>query len=109
MSVDESKFSGCKKVKNEDGDHIADVCVHPSKDMDKNDMLMVPVDSNAKSMRSITELVNNLKKEKVPHGEILDALEFTGERLRSLKEEETKTSAKAGPFGGSKKSRKSVK
>jgi len=103
-------ISGCKTIRNKDGREILDVCIIPAKDMDKNDILLIPRDPSyrAKSMRSIAELVNNLKKEEIPHDEILDTLEFAWERLRLLGEEENEISGFAGPIGGNKKSRKKI-
>ena len=101
---------GCKTIKDKEGKEVFDVCIVPGKDMDKNDILLIPRDSSsrARSMRSITELVNNLKKEEIPHNEILDTLEFAGERLRLLGEEGKEFSGFAGPIGGNKRSWKKV-
>jgi len=69
-----------KKYEGEGGSgHISIV---PNKDKPKTDILVIPKKGDAESERSVTEMVNRLKKEEVSHNEIMKIVEWVGEKLK---------------------------
>ncbi len=64
--------------------NLGAVCVLKGKDLDKNDILFMPSNDNAFSVRSVTELVNKLSKNNIPYEERKKVLDFTSERLSYL-------------------------
>lgn len=75
-------------IKNKQGEDVFDLYITPSKDMDKIDILLNPLNQNsrARSLRSTAELVNILKGYNIPQEEVRRALEFASERLRLLRD-----------------------
>ena len=80
--------SGCTDVKDENGNTMGFVCVYPSKDLGKRDIIFYnDKERRAKSVRSITELMNVIASKRAPKSEIIRVTHFVGERLRELERE----------------------
>lgn len=71
-------------IKDKEGKTLGAVCVLKGKDLYKNDILFMPSNDNAFSVRSVTELVNKLSKKNISYEERKNVLHFTSERLSYL-------------------------
>jgi len=60
-----------------------DICVMPSKDSGETDMIILPSNEKAISVRSTTELINKLRSYGVPMEEIKNTLVFVDKILRT--------------------------
>jgi len=81
--VRESERSSCKKV----DDHTY-VCVVVSKDFGKRDIIIIDYRAKqARSLRSTTELANQLLKRGIGEEKLTEVLDFVSNRLRALEEE----------------------
>ena len=84
MTQDEKNIKSCMDIKDKEGKTLGAVCVLKGKDLDKNDILFMPSNDNAFSVRSVTELVNKLSKKNISFEERKKVLDFTSERLSYL-------------------------
>jgi hypothetical protein len=84
------------------------VCVLPSKDFGKRDIIFVPTEGKAISVRSTTELINKLRDYEIPPAKITDTMTFVSGRLRGLESEEISLGVKAGGFGVEKSKKQKV-
>ena len=80
-NIDENNFSFSMNLKDENDDIWAAISVAPSKDPGKRDILLIDVNNENISFRSITELMNFLQKKKVPYNDRKDALDFIANSL----------------------------
>lgn len=78
------KDRACLDIKNSKGKPIGCVCVVSSKDYRKKDIIIMPRDKPAKSVRSTTELINKLHNFDVSYEERKKAMDFTSFRLKTL-------------------------
>jgi hypothetical protein len=83
------KYTSSMDVKDENGDILGAVCVTPSKEMGKRDILLMDEKTGTQSVRSTTELINMLSKKKVTFHERKLVLDFLAERLRDLEHDLT--------------------
>ncbi|NYB53113.1 MAG: hypothetical protein HVN35_11225 [Methanobacteriaceae archaeon] len=83
------KYTSSMDVVDENGDILGAVCVTPSKEIGKRDILLMDEKTGTQSVRSTTELINMLSKKKVPFHERKLVLDFLAERLRVLEQELT--------------------
>lgn len=74
----------CLDIKNSKGNHIGCVCVVAGKDYRKKDIIIMPRDKPAKSVRSTTELVNKLHDFGISYEERKKAMDFASLRLKLL-------------------------
>ena len=81
INIDENNFSFSMNLKDENDDIWAAISVAPSKDPGKRDILLIDVNNENISFRSITELMNFLQKKKVPYNDRKDALDFIANSL----------------------------
>lgn len=84
MTQDEKNIKACMDIKDKEGKTLGAVCVLKGKDLHKNDILFMPSNDNAFSVRSVTELVNKLSKKNISYEERKKVLDFTSERLSYL-------------------------
>ena len=77
----ENKYSFTLDLRGDNGAIWAVVCVIPSKDIGKRDILLMDVCEGNFSVRSITELLNLLMKKKVSYDERRRVLDFIAESL----------------------------
>lgn len=89
------KYTSSMDVKDENGDILGAVCVTPSKEIGKRDILLMGDKTATQSVRSTTELINMLSKKKVPFNERKQVLDFLAERLRALEQDLTIESLKS--------------
>lgn len=74
-------------VKDKNGDLLGAVCVTPSKEVGKRDIMLMAENSGTQSVRSTTELINVLSKKNVSFDDRKMVLDFLAERLVSLEQE----------------------
>jgi len=74
-------------VKDKNGDLLGAVCVTPSKEVGKRDIMLMAENSGTQSVRSTTELINVLSKKNVSFDDRKMVLDFLAERLGSLEQE----------------------
>jgi len=80
----EKKYSFTMDLRGDNGEVWAVVCVVPSKDVGKRDILLMDVFEGNFSLRSVTELLNLLMKKKVSLDERRRVLDFIAESLLIL-------------------------
>lgn len=90
----------CEDIKNEDGKVDGCVCVGPSKDLGKKDIVYMPNDKETFSVRSTTELMNKLRERHIPYEERKSVFNFVSDRLRALEREEISKGLTVGPVSG---------
>jgi len=95
-------------VVDEQGNIIGSVCVVPSKDFGKRDIIFMRKSGGARSLRSVTELINYLEKLNVPYEVRKKAMNFVAERLRALDLEEVSGRLRVGPISAEKSEKKKV-
>ena len=83
------KHTSSMDVKDKNGDLLGAVCVTPSKEIGKRDILLMDEKAGTQSVRSTTELINMLSKKDVPFEERKNVLDFLAERLGRLEQELT--------------------
>ncbi|EKF86422.1 hypothetical protein [Methanobacterium formicicum] len=83
------KYSSSMDVMDKNGNLLGAVCVTPSKEIGKRDILLMDEKAGTQSVRSTTELINMLSKKDVPFDERKLVLDFLAERLRFLEQELT--------------------
>ena len=98
---EEKKFLSTMDVKDKYGNILGAVCVTPSKEIGKRDILLMDEKSMTQSARSTTELINMLSKKNVTFEDRKLVLDFLSERLRNLEQNM--------PLSASKKTKKSIK
>ncbi|MDZ4171320.1 MAG: hypothetical protein U1C19_04075 [Methanobacteriaceae archaeon] len=98
---EEKKFFSTMDVKDKNGNILGAVCVTPSKEIGKRDILLMDEKSMTQSARSTTELINMLTKKNVTFEEKKLVLDFLSERLRNLEQNM--------PPSASKKTKKTIK
>lgn len=81
------KYTSSMDVMDKNGDLLGAVCVTPSKEIGKRDILLMDEKAGTQSVRSTTELINMLSKKDVPFDERKNVLDFLAERLRILEQE----------------------
>ena len=81
------KYTSSMDVLDKNGDLLGAVCVTPSKEIGKRDILLMDEKAGTQSVRSTTELINMLSKKNVPYDERKMVLDFLAERLRVLEQE----------------------
>lgn len=74
-------------VKDKNGEILGAVCVAPSKEIGKRDILLMDEKTGTQSVRSTTELINMLSKKNVSFEERKQVLDFLAERLRFLEKD----------------------
>ena len=77
-------YTSSMDVKDKNGDLLGAVCVTPSKEVGKRDIMLMAENSGTQSVRSTTELINMLSKKNVTFEERKVVLDFLSERLRYL-------------------------
>ena len=80
----ENKYSFTLDLRGDNGKVWAVVCVIPSKDIGKRDIMLMDVYEGNFSVRSVTELLNLLMKKKVSLDERKRVLDFLAESLLIL-------------------------
>jgi hypothetical protein len=83
------KYTSSMDVMDKNGALLGAVCVTPSKEIGKRDILLMDEKAGTQSVRSTTELINMLSKKNVPYDERKLVLDFLAERLRFLEQELT--------------------
>jgi hypothetical protein len=83
-SFGENNFSFTFDLRDENEDIWAVISVAPSKEVGKRDILLIDVDNENISFRSITELMNLLQKRKVTFEDRKDVLNFIANSLLFL-------------------------
>ena len=78
---DENNFSFTMNLRDENEEIWAAISVAPSKEVGKRDILLIDINNENISFRSITELMNYLQKQKVPYNDRKDALDFIANSL----------------------------
>jgi hypothetical protein len=78
---DENNFSFTMDLRDEDDEIWAAISVAPSKEARKRDILLIDINNENISFRSITELMNFLQKKKVPYRDRKDAIDFIATSL----------------------------
>jgi|GEM_PF-195435 hypothetical protein len=81
------KYTSSMDVMDKNGDLLGAVCVTPSKEIGKRDILLMDEKAGTQSVRSTTELINMLSKKDVPFDERKMVLDFLAERLGVLEQE----------------------
>lgn len=81
------KYTSSMDVMDKNGNLLGAVCVTPSKEIGKRDILLMDEKAGTQSVRSTTELINMLSKKNVPFDERKLVLDFLAERLRFLEQE----------------------
>ena len=89
MEYAKQKFTSSIDVKDGNGKILGAVCVTPSKEIGKRDILLMDEKTGTQSVRSTTELINMLSKKKVPFHERKLVLDFLADRLRVLEQDLT--------------------
>ncbi|BDZ71598.1 hypothetical protein [Methanobacterium petrolearium] len=82
-----SIYTSSLDVKDKNGDILGAVCVSPSKEIGKRDILLMDEKTGTQSVRSTTELINMLSKKNVSFEDRKIVLDFLAERLRVLEQE----------------------
>ncbi len=67
MNIDENNFLFSMDLRDENDEIWAAISVAPSKDPSNRNILLIDVNNENISFRSITELMNFLQKKKVPY------------------------------------------
>ena len=98
----------CMDVRDERGNTIGSVCVVPAKDFGKRNIIFMRKSGGARSLRSVTELMNELEKHSVPFEVRKEVMSFVAERLRALELEEVSGGLKIGPVSTEKSEKKIV-
>ncbi len=80
-------YTSSLDVKDKNGDILGAVCVAPSKEIGKRDILLMDEKTGTQSVRSTTELINMLSKKNVSFEDRKIVLDFLAERLRVLEQE----------------------
>jgi hypothetical protein len=80
-------YTSSLDVKDKNGDILGAVCVAPSKEIGKRDILLMDEKTGTQSVRSTTELINMLSKKNVSFEDRKQVLDFLAERLRVLEQE----------------------
>jgi len=80
-------YTSSMDVKDKNGDLLGAVCVTPSKEVGKRDIMLMAENSGTQSVRSTTELINVLSKKNVSLDDRKMVLDFLAERLGSLEQE----------------------
>lgn len=80
-------YTSSMDVKDKNGDLLGAVCVTPSKEVGKRDIMLMAENSGTQSVRSTTELINVLSKKNVSFDDRKMVLDFLAERLVSLEQE----------------------
>ena len=80
-------YTSSLDVKDENGDILGAVCVAPSKEIGKRDIVLMDEKTGTQSVRSTTELINMLSKKNVSFEDRKIVLDFLAERLRVLEQE----------------------
>ena len=78
---DDYNFSFTMDLKDENDKIWAVISVAPSKEPGSRDLLLINVNNENISFRSITELINFLQKKKVPYKDRKEALDFIANSL----------------------------
>jgi hypothetical protein len=78
---DENNFSFTMDLKDDNDEIWAAISVAPSKEVGSRDILLIDVNNENISFRSITELMNFLQKKKVPYRYRKDAMDFIANSL----------------------------
>lgn len=81
---EKNKERSCLDIKNNKGKPVGCVCVVAGKDYRKKDIIIMPRDKPARSVRSTTELINKLHDFGVTYEEKKRAMDFTSYRLKLL-------------------------
>ena len=81
MNIEENNFSFSMDLRDENDEIWAAISVAPSKDPGNRDILLIDVNNENISFRSITELMNFLQKKKVPYQDRKDTLDFIANSL----------------------------
>ena len=81
IDTDDYNFSFTMDLIDEDKKIWAVIFVAPSKEPGSRDLLLIDVNNENISFRSITELMNFLQKKKVPYGDRKEALDFIANSL----------------------------
>ena len=81
IDSNEYNFSFTMDLKDEDDQIWAVISVAPSKEPGSRDILLININNENISFRSITELINFLQKKKVPYGDRKEALDFIANSL----------------------------
>ena len=81
---DENNFSFTMDIKDVNDQIWAAISVAPSKDAGKRDILLIDINNDNLSFRSITELMNFLQKKKVPYRTRKNVLDFIANSLLIL-------------------------
>ncbi|CDG64976.1 MAG: hypothetical protein PWQ15_1142 [Methanobacterium sp.] len=85
--TNDKHFISSMDVKDKNGDLLGAVCVTPSKEVGKRDIMLMAENSGTQSVRSTTELINILSKKNVSFEDRKMVLDFLAERLGSLEKE----------------------
>jgi hypothetical protein len=80
-SYDENNFSFTFNLRDENEGIWAAILVAPSKEIGKRDILLIDVNNENISFRSITELINLLQKRKVSFEDRKNVLDFIANSL----------------------------
>jgi hypothetical protein len=81
IDSEEYNFSFTLDLKDENEKIWAVISVAPSKEPGRRDLLLIDVNNENISFRSITELINFLQKKKVPYNDRKEALDFIANSL----------------------------
>lgn len=81
MNIEENNFSFSKNLRDKNNNIWAAITVTPSKEPGSRDILLIDVNNQNISFRSITELMNFLQKKQVPYKDRKDALDFIANSL----------------------------
>ena len=81
IDINEYNFSFTMNLKDEDEKIWAVISVAPSKEPGRRDILLIDVNNENISFRSITELMNFLQKKKVPYEDRKEAIDFVANSL----------------------------
>lgn len=84
--ANEMKISSTLDVIDNDGNLLGAVCVTPTKESGKRDILLMDETTGTQSFRSITELINMLSRKNVTFKERKRVLDFLSERLIYLEQ-----------------------
>lgn len=81
MNIDENNFLFSMDLRDENDEIWAAISVASSKDPSNRNILLIDVNNENISFRSITELMNFLQKNKVPYNDRNDTLDFIANSL----------------------------
>jgi hypothetical protein len=84
--TEEKKISSSIDVIDNDGNLLGAVCVTPTKERGKKDILLMDENTGTQSFRSITELINMLSRKNVSYKERKRVLDFLSERFIYLEQ-----------------------